>query len=314
MMPATHPTPGLRNYELARVTATRCCVCRAPLTDSESVEYAIGPTCSKRYYSPIHVPSDAQVLEALGHLAVAGLPDHIEDGFLKVVGNDHVNARKGCNLLVYWASAHYDDREEVFKCAKIIRTLGYDELADKLEADRTSATVRFLTDKLEVYIHEKSTMERDLKGIPGAVRMMEADGTQVKQGRKIGWSIPLAEADHFETVLGVHCGGELACGTKGIYTITRKRWTDVQVFRQKGANPAGQTPTGTTATGGVVQILTRSNGRLDVYAPFNAGFKDALKSQVPYQQRAWINGCWSVGCAYLDVVKTLVLLHYGITL
>lgn len=317
MMSATAHVPNnLSHAQLARITATRCCVCRAPLTDAESVEHGIGPTCSRRYYNPQYVPTDAQVMVALGHLAASELPDHIVDGFLNLVDNTHVKARLGCNLLVYWASAHYDDRDEVFKCSKIIRALGYEELADKLEADRTTATVRYLPDKLEVFVPDKFTLERDMRAIPGVAKMLEADGSQVKQGRKIGWTVPVEQTAHFETVLGVHCGGELACGTKGIYTIPRKRWADLQVFRQpkNAPAPAGQTPTATLPDGGVVQILPTSNGRLEIHSPFNAAFKDALKAQVPYKQRSWTGTCWAVSASYLETVKTLIKLHYGVTL
>jgi len=131
----------LSHHVLAQVTASHCCVCRAHLTDAESVERGIGPVCSRRYYDPVHVPTEAQVMDTLGLLAVSNLPDHLIDAFLTLVNNDHTNARKASNLLVYWASAHYADRDEVFKCCALIRSLGYTELADKLEVDRTEAMI-----------------------------------------------------------------------------------------------------------------------------------------------------------------------------
>ena len=293
------------NYYLAQITASHCCVCRARLTDAESVEHGIGPTCSRRYYSPLHVPTDDNVRDALGHLAAAGLPDDIVDAFLAVVDNNHVNARTGCNLLIKWASAHYNERDLVLGCAKIIRALGYVELADKLENDRTAATIYILADKVEAYIPDKYTLERDMKGIPKADRMTESDGTPTKLGHKVGWVFPLAQLPHFEAVLGVHCGGELACGTKGVTIIARKRKADVMAFRFK----LKSAPT----VGGVVQLVPTPTGRVEVYSPYNQAFIDALKASIPKGDRLWTGRCWTVSSIFREVLRNLVFAHYGET-
>ena len=253
---------------------------------------------------------------ALGFLAASGLPDHIIDGFLKLVDNDHVNARKGCNLLVYWVSANYDNKMEVFKCTPIIRALGYENLADKLEADRTVVTVRVHDDRVEAYVPEKYITDRNLIAIPGALRMTETNGTPKKQGRKIGYSFPLSELAHLETVLGVHHGGALACGTKGIYTIPFKRWADVMVFRQPQqapieTSPLGSDPIEPALQSGIVHITVLPSGRLEIHSPYNAAFKDALKAGIPYQQRVWTGTCWVVSPNYRDLIKNLAQLHYG---
>jgi hypothetical protein len=283
-------------YYLARITASHCCVCRSPLTDAESVDSGIGPICSKRYYNPRHTPTENQVKIALGRLAASGLSEDIIDGFLAVVDNHHTNARAACNLLVKWASANYDNRDMIFKCSGIIRALGYDELANKLEDDRTTATVRTLADHIEAFIPDKYPLERSITSIPGAVKLVS------KLGRKVGWSIPLDQADHFEAVLGFHCGGELACGdARGIRTIARKRWADVVAFRN---------PPSTSAPISPVQIT--SLGRtLEVYSPFNQDFITALKNNVPVRDRRWTGRCWEVTAIFRNVVESLVAVHYG---
>lgn len=289
-------------YYLARITASHCCVCRSPLTDAESVDSGIGPVCSKRYYNPRHTPTEEQVKICLGRLAASGLPENIIDDFLAVVDNHHTNARAACNLLIKWASANYDNRDMIFKCSSIIRALGYDELANKLEDDRTTATVRNLVDHIEAFIPDKYTMERTVASIPGAVKLT------TKLGRKIGWSIPLDEADHFEAVLGFYYGGELACGdARGIRTIPRRRWADVAAFRQpKVVQPAQVAPC-------PVQI-TPMGQRLEVYSPFNQNFIDALKTNVPGRDRRWTGRCWEVSAIYRNVVSTLVFMHYGVAI
>ena len=163
------PIPASHHAEVVKVVATNCCVCHAQLTDAESVEHGIGPVCSKKYYNPVHVPTEEMVKNALGLLAISGLAEVLLDAFLKVVSNDHTNARAGCNLLVYWASAHYKDRDEVFKCSAIIRALGYIELADKLEIDRTVGHIDDKGDHLVAFVGYRRGFQNDMDRIPGAV-------------------------------------------------------------------------------------------------------------------------------------------------
>lgn len=303
--------------DIAIITATHCCVCRASLTDSESVEHGIGPVCSKRYYNPRHTPTPDQIAAAIGWLAQSGLPDHIIDGFLAFVdtatGINH--ARQASNLLVYWASAHYSDRDEVFKCSRIIRALGYVELADKLEQDRTVAIILDKGTHIEAFIPDQAKLSRDVRGIPGAQVKIDPEDQfqrQMKRGTKVGWVIPSTESDHFETVLGVHAGGELVCGTLGLRTIPPKRWGDVLKFRQP-APPTG-TLSCTTPSGTLIQIVPDGSGHVGVYAPFNASFKDALKAQVPFKDRQWTGTCWTVNDEYVPIIKTLVGQHFGAVL
>ena len=303
----------MTNSMLARIIATHCCVCRTPLTDAESVEHGIGPVCSKRYYSPKHAPTEDQVKVAIGKLAVSGIPDDIIDGFLGVVNNDYVNARHGCNILVKWASAHYSDRDVVFQCSGVIRALGYTELADKLEDDRTAATLRYFADHIEAFVPELYTLDRDLQKIPDSTPL----GT--KLGRKVGWSIPIERQGHFEAVLGVHLGGKLAGGTKGVFTIPPKRWNDVWKFLQPTPAPVAPAPVAAPAPVqatlpivGNVQVLV-AHGMLEIYAPFNRTFIDALKTTIPTRDRRWNGRCWVVSPLFRASVANLINTHYGVS-
>lgn len=302
---------------IAQLTASNCCVCRAGLTDAESVEHGIGPVCSKRYYSPLHQPTEIQIKNALGLLVCSFLPQHIEDGFMKLVhntdGKPHANARVACNLLVYWASCHYDQRDEVFKCSAIIRTLGYEELADKLEADRTVAIVREHDDHIEVYIPAKYRFTNDMKAIPGAEALTVTESSPTgepfekpkKVGRKVGWRIPIKEKDYFLAVLGYHCGNEMACGDGNIWKVPNKTWRDLRPFKQ---GPV------TTALG-AVRLEDTSNGHFRVFTPYNNDFITDLK-KINYRQRRWNpnDRCWEVKKAHEAEVKALITKHYGVTL
>jgi len=318
---ATPKTPET-HAAIAQITASHCCVCRAELTDAESVEHGIGPVCSKRYYNPLHKPDASQIKNALGLLACSDLPEHIQDGFLKLVntkgGEPHANARLACNLLVYWASAHFDNRDEVFKCSAIVRTLGYTELADKLEADRTVAIVREHSDHIEAFIPDKYRFRGDMRDIPGAEALTTTESSPtgdtvekpLKVGRKVGWKVPIAEKDYFLTVLGYHCGGDLACGDGRIWKIPNKRWADLRPFKA----PA-QATTGTAPANGSIRLEDTPNGHVRVFTPYNTDFITDLK-KIPWKQRRWNPNarCWEVGKKYEGRAKELIKTHYGVAL
>jgi hypothetical protein len=294
-MNATAQITGLDHRQLAQVTATRCCVCNARLTDAESVEHGIGPTCSRRYYNPKFLPTKDDLKNALGLLAVSKLPDHIIDGFLSLVGNNHANARKACNILIYWSSAHYDDRDEVFKCCTIIRALGYVELADKLETDRTVVTLLDKGKYFEAYTPTKHPIPRDIERIPGVEPLIDPDDQfkrQLKRGHKVGWKVPKAQGNYLMTVLGYYLGGKLSCGTAGIRTISPKRYGELLAFRRP-TMPTAPT-TGDNYKGypvhyarGDAVIVQLPTGKLGVYTPYHPQFIEGLKKAVPYRWRGW---------------------------
>lgn len=289
------------DYRLSKIVATHCCVCRSPLTDAESIEHGIGPVCSRRYYSPRHTPTQEQVQTTMGLLSASALPNGIVDDFLSVVDNTNVNARAGCNLLVKWASANYDQQKIVFECSGIIRALGYTELADKLENDRTKVTIHVNGGTVEAFTPDKYTMNKDILGIPGAFPIRNPDGTVMTLGKKIGWSFGKEHLAQFEAILGVHLSGELMCGTGGIRVIPKRRWSDILAFREPKAD---------AQTGGTVQV-NNVGAKLEVYSPYNFNFILELKRAIPIRDRVWTGRCWSVSLAFRDVVKQLITTHYG---
>jgi hypothetical protein len=302
----------VKHAQIAKLTATRCCACRKALTDAESVETGLGPICSGKFYNPQHVPTVEMVQKAIGLLAAAGLPEHIEDGFLGLVNNDHTNARKGSNLLVYWASCNYDNRDEVFKCSRIIRALGYVELADKLEEDRTKATIRKSADGtlIEAWLPDTHTLSRDLKDIPGWLKPVDARGIYLKQGHKVCWTFPKAAETHLWTVLGVHLGGEMSCGSEGLQVIPRKRWSDLRAI----THPVVVTvvaPATTLAPVSVVPSTTPNFSK--VYTPYNVAFIGELKN-LPYKSRRWdsVARCWLVENKHRAELDALLAKHFGV--
>ena len=297
-----------QHIQIARVVATHCCCCRKELTDAESVEWGIGPICSRRFYNPLHVPSRDDLETALGMLATSGLPDFVIDDFLKF--SDKEDARKASNVLVYYASCHYEDRNEVFKCSNIIRALGYVQLADKLELDRTSASITLTASgDLEAFLPDKYTINQDLRIIPGVCLLTDANEHRVKRGHKLGWTFPASQEAYLMAVLGVHLGGDLMCGTHGIRTIPRKRWQDVQAFRRPAPTMVVAPPVQPGASAG---WIVTSGPFLEVRTPYNEAFKEELKATVTYKDREWTGSCWRVLATKRSQVEALILKHFGI--
>lgn len=300
---------------IARITATHCCVCRKELTDAESVELGLGPVCSRRYYDPLHQPTEQEVKEALGLLAVSGLPDRIVEEFVRQVNNDRTNARQGCNLLVYWASCHYHDREEVFKCSAIIRALGYTKLAEKLETDRTVASIRDVGDRVEVFVPDQHSFRRDLMQVSGIVPIQDTTdtptgrpvGAQAKVGSKLGWSFPKTSMPHFECILGIHYGGDLASTPSGVFQIPRHRRWELDSYLHPAKAHTG-------ASHGIRLTPTADGHRIEVHTPFMAAFKDELKLMVPWKERTWTGSCWEVDLKHQATVTALIQKHFGVTL
>jgi hypothetical protein len=299
-----------QHTQIARVIATHCCCCRKELTDAESVEWGIGPICSRRYYNPLHVPSQEDLEIALGMLASSGLPEFVLDDFLKF--SDKGDARKASNVLVYYASCHYEDRDEVFQCSCIIRALGYTQLADKLELDRTSASVIITDTGLDVFIPDKYRLTQDIKGIPGCTELFDPNCMeQAKRGHKVGWTFPKEQEAYLMAVLGVYLGGELMCGTRGIRTIPYRRWTDMHAFRIPAPRMVAAPPVQLDLPGSSSGWLVTSGPFLEVRTPYKEAFKDELKALFTYREREWTGSYWRVAATKRSQVEALILKHFG---
>lgn len=297
--------------QIHRMVATNCCCCRHPLSDAESTELGIGPICSRKFYSPSHIPSREDVETALGLLATSGLPDFVLDDFLKF--SDKGDARKASNVLVYHASCHYDDQTEVFKCSNIVRALGYTQLANKLETDRTSASVTLTEGIIVAYLPSKAKMNPDFQRIPGCTMLVDpSDGEQAKQGHKFGWTFPADQEDYLMTVLGIYLGGSLMCGTRGIRTIPKKRWQDAYKFRYPQAPPTlVVAPPVVTPSAKDKGWIVDKGMWLEVSTPYHLEFKEELKNSVPFQERSWMGSYWSVKATNRTLVEDLIRRYFG---
>ncbi len=307
--------------DVVRIVASHCCVCRRELTDASSVQNGIGPICSTKYYSDAHVPSEDEILHATGSLAVSALPDEIIDAVLAQI--DKTNAREACNILVYYCSAHYEDRDTVFQVAAIVRDFGYGELADKLEEDRTKVSIRKGDDNgTEVIIvgvsQDKWKARNDFLKVKGSRKMP-------KEGRKYRFAFPADDKTKLlvECILGYHYGNLLATVSEGflgkdrtgITHVPRRSWSDLEAFRRP--QTAGTTKVATTSSdkGGAVRIVDPGgNRKIEFWSPYNQSWLDAMKTQINWRSRKWTGSCWTFDRAVIDTVKALAQAHYSVTL
>jgi len=290
--------------KIVHVTASHCCVCRRTLTDAESVEHGIGPICSKRFYNPLFIPSTRQVATAMGSLAISDLPENVIDAIIA----KKANARKACNILVYWASAHYDDRDMIFKCSAVIRDFGYTELADKLEEDRTKVSLRIIDQNIIVSMSiRKWDAEKDFRLIPGAQQLSKA-------GHKYRWSFPIDQKANVETVIGYYYGKQLAFMEDGffnnqgstVYMVPARTWQDLVALQKDQNSPVLK----------VVHIVDPDplSKTFEFLSPYNGDWLSAMKETIPYSSRKWNrnNKSWVFKRKYIDEVRDLAKTHYGV--
>lgn len=125
------------------MTATHCCVCSKPLTDSVSVQWAMGPICRPRYITnaTVSVPCRETALnEFWGHVALAQLDSDLEN---YLFSNEH-DFQMMCNIITAYCSyvtKQKDGHSKIIKLAPAVRALGYTNLADRLEEDRCKILV-----------------------------------------------------------------------------------------------------------------------------------------------------------------------------
>lgn len=125
------------------MTATHCCVCSKPLTDSVSVQWAMGPVCRPRYITnaTVTVPCRTTALDQFwGYVALANLDRDLENYLF----SNEDNFQMMCNIVTAYCSyvtKEKDGHAKIIKLAPAVRALGYTNLADRLEEDRCKILV-----------------------------------------------------------------------------------------------------------------------------------------------------------------------------
>jgi hypothetical protein len=322
------------NQKETKILATNCCVCNKCLKDADSVELGIGPICRRRYTKSVPTPSADQLATALGLVQVANFPLDIT----QLILSHKRNARKVNNLLVKWASANYRDRNIVLATTPIIRALGYEALANKLESDRSVVSVVTVeAAKLNSYIPQTNTLHvkgpfdwdtrNEFRTIPGA-RFQ-------RYGRDKGWYMDPKFAELAIAILGQYFGGELCSvdetdvdildwnpKAKKAVDLPKTTKAQVQALRDTlfpptppsnggNGNGGGNLKGGTTSNGKTIEVVVE-NGRVMTFTPYNSNFIAAVKA---LRGRKWHadRKCWSVPSDKDAAVRELIQTHYGVT-
>ena len=260
------------------------------------MELGIGPICRSNYGDPQVPTSETMLKKALGLLAVADLPQDVVKDILK----HKTDARTVCNMLVYYASYHYDNKTEVLKVTGIIRELGYENLATKLETDRTniSITVEESGDFVVRTPHDWGYL-REARKVAGSQRLRGKLGGKVVR-------FPAATQKEMMTILGIFFQGEEASNDQGRFYVAGSTWDELRKLR-------GEAPPQKSNNGSGIRVVPWGNDRVAAFTPYNANFIAAVKG---LRGRKWESKdrCWSVPKGLIDDLKGLVSQHYGVSL
>lgn len=276
-----------------QILATHCCVCSMGLLDAKSVEFGMGPTCRKRYGNPQIETTEEMLRVAIGHMAASGLPAQV---LTEAVRHKH-DARKVCNLLVRWASAHYTDKKVVLSCTPIIRALGYLHLADRLEDDRTSHKVKTVGGVIEVTTPYEPIIVSAFRQVQGGCPVRDG------KGRFRCWTFPVAQRPTVLAILGTYYGGQEAVGDEGVFVIA-PRAVDAP-WPQGSPAPAPENRP-------LVRVETSPDGSvIEVYTPYNANFVEAIRRLRKFQWNS-AKRYWFGPATHKNVIDDLLQRHFGV--
>ena len=259
----------------------------------------MGPICSKKYYTLDYVPTNDEWMMARGMVAMGNMDTDFKEIFLNAP-----DPRTASNLLVKWASKHYDQRKVVMDCAEVVRALGFPVLAKKLEADRVTVTAYKDGAFYHIAIPYMSKCQTDLAYIDGAE---EGD----KDGRRYTWKVPTADKVHLMAILGYHFGGKLLYeaedsdpgSARTIHVIPKAAFHQIQACRSGDTQGAGNCR------------MVPDGDWMSVFTDYDVNFVADIKG-LPWKDRKWDRTvkCWRVKTKHKADVLRMIKAHYGVDL
>jgi len=309
-------------------TLTHCCVCRRPLTDALSVQKAIGPICSRKFYSDEPRISDETLAVCVGMVAMLDArhsenPGAIDAEVIDYILANKTSSRAFANILLAWASYHAQKggRLKVTAITPVLRVLGYPSLADKLEMDRTPHRIMSGVDTFGLIVPARDMwsftrkcgwiavpFEKSHSGHNGKLTFKATD-------RGIVWLL-LKSAFH---------GKPLSIEGKGIVEIPTLSDKDKETLNARDVrNQVKATPVApvvsTSANGFTCRLEEDPKKRITrVFStpPWECDeareFVDALRK---IKGRKWhpMDKCWSVPTSKRAVVAEAAKAHFGLTI
>lgn len=293
--------------QIYSLTATSCAICGLPLRDAVSVARGIGPDCSRQHYELDFVITDLMVKSALGVLFASGLEAPVK---LAAKGLKD-RPRELCNVLLWWCSAHLDNRDTVLDCAAIVTALGFVSLGDRLRERNTDVVITL--DPSGDYVlrcKSKYSVRRNMQ------RVKEASSVP-RQGRfTYGWRFPANRKHLVWTILGDAFGDQWAtvpdgAGRSKVVRIPVAFYWEISKAFDAAYPPVVQPALPLSNLG----IVRKAGDNLEVHTPkWDPDFLVALK-ELPYKDRRWNSGnkCWEVDPKHETRVRELVLRYFQTT-
>lgn len=288
-----------------------CSVCRKTLTDPVSVDAGIGPHCRDLANEvlakqlPANVPFARAELAEL-NTAEIEVPPHAETalaGVLTAVTADLHSAdwRPEVRLIARVLSFNVTARLRVV-LYEVVKHLGYAGFAAILEgvASHSKAFVSFAAGRLICRGPRNADARDAIKKIAGWRFVPAADD------QKAGWSLPAAQVDLFNAWV------------QRYYPLNEGlSEAIVAAIGQNVVDPQPLAVEPPVKRHEEITTILRSDGWVAIFAPYNAGFLDELKSRTHFTQRQWVptknnvRGHWIVRANNAGLIKDLLLKYYG---
>ena len=304
-------------------TDCHCVICGKALSDALSCTKMIGPVCSKKYYTDEPVVSDGVMEKVVG--LVAGLDGRhntsagsIDPDVIDFLMANRKSSRAFANILLAWGSVNAAKaaRSKVLAISPIFRELGYGNLADRLEKDRTPH--RIDTSKLGFGVVVPA---KDLRGFEKRLRWVKVkftrDLTKSGKTRKLIFESK-DKATVWLVIKSCFWGKPLSIEGKGVITVaklTDKERSKLEALdTYKPPTPAVVTPTLFCR----VEPSPTNPQVLRVFCtppwedPKAASFIDSIRS---VKGRRWdgVTKCWTVPASYRKGVIETARLTLGVT-
>ena len=322
---------GLAPHEFFGVvygaTECRCVVCGRHLTDALSVQKMVGPICSRKYYSDEPVVSSQTMAKVIGLVAaldgrVSTDAGSIDADVIDFLMANKKSSRAFANILLAWGSVNAAKaaRHKVLAISPIFRVLGYGNLADRLEKDRTPHRIHNGVETFNLVIPVK-----DVWNFTRTCGWVKAPFTKdLTKGGRVRHLTFKKEVKPVVWALMCHSfkGKPLSIEGKGIVMIPEisdkdKALLEARDTRDKAYKAQGGLP---KANGFMCRFEADPKNakvlRVFCTPPWEATEAEAFVSVLRgLKGRRWEHAhkCWSVPVSKRDKVSAAAKTHFGLT-
>jgi hypothetical protein len=220
--------------------------------------------------------------------------------------------RKTANIIIYWASIHYQNKEIVFYCSKLLKVLGLDMLASKLEHDRISVYIKKEEGHIELGVEPrllKHYHHSELKAKGGfysyaLTKVSKKDVYVFKDAND-------PKIKELENYIGHHFHKNMALIGQGFFSestdvikpIPQRTLVVTTSFPSKNQTNINQKGVGLCHN-------TTNPSWLEVSTPYNFNFIQDLKL-LPKEDRKWDSNVWVVNAKHKTTVLGLLSQYFN---